>query len=63
MLKYITKGCQGKVKVVKMGAVMAEKRKLAHLSNEEESKRQIAFNIQMDAFVDSIMQVSSTSSN
>ena len=63
MLKYITKGCQGKVKVVKMGAVMAEKRKLAHLCNEEESKRQNAFNIQMDAFVDSIMQVSSTSSN
>lgn len=63
MLKYITKGCQRKIKVVKMGAVMAEKRKLAHISNEEENKRQNAFNTQMDAFVDSIMQVSSTSSN
>lgn len=63
ILKYITKGCQGKIGVVKMGAVMCEKRKLAHISNEEVRKKQDAFNRQMDEFVDSFMKVSKENSN
>ncbi|MBR4239796.1 MAG: hypothetical protein IKQ03_10370 [Prevotella sp.] len=63
MLDYITKGCQGKIGVVKMGAVMAEKRKLAYLSNDVVAKKQNAFNQQMDDFVDGIMQKSSGNGN
>ena len=63
MLDYITKGCQGKIGVVKMGAVMAEKRKLAYVSNETVARKQNAFNQQMDDFVDAIMQKSSGNSN
>lgn len=63
MLKYITNGCQGKIGVVKMGAVMFEKRKLAHVSNEEVRKKQDTFNRQMDEFVDSFMKESKDNSN
>ena len=63
MLKYITNGCQGKIGVVKMGAVMFEKRKLAHVSNEEVRKKQDIFNRQIDEFVDSFMKESKENSN
>ena len=63
MLKYITNGCQGKIGVVKMGAVMFEKRKLAYVSNEEVRKKQDTFNRQMDEFVDSFMKESKENSN
>jgi hypothetical protein len=52
MLNYITKRCKGKIGVVKMGAVMTEKRKLAHLSLTEDQEQQLAFNRQIDAFID-----------
>lgn len=63
MLKYVTKSCHGKIGVVKMGAVMFEKRKLAHISNEEVRKKQDIFNRQMDEFVDSFMKESKENSN
>ena len=54
MLNFITKRCEGKIGVVKMGAVQAAKRKLApvdqHLINEEQEQ----FNNEMEAFADSI---------
>jgi hypothetical protein len=56
MLNYITKRCEGKIGVVKMGAVMTEKRKLAkNLSPTEDHDQQLAFNRQIDAFIDSIV--------
>ena len=56
MLNYITKRCEGKIDVVKMGAVMTEKRKLAkNLSPTEDHDQQLAFNRQIDAFIDSIV--------
>lgn len=56
MLNYITKRCEGKIDVVKMGAVMTEKRKLAkNLSPTEDHDQQLAFNRQIDAFIDSFV--------
>lgn len=54
MLNYITKRCKGKIGVVKMGAVMTEKRKLAHFTAYEDQEQQLAFNRQIDAFIDSL---------
>lgn len=54
MLNYITKRCKGKIRVVKMGAVMTEKRKLAHFTASEDQEQQLAFNRQIDAFIDSL---------
>ena len=56
MLNYITKRCEGKIGVVKMGAVMAEKRKLAYLSARDEKEQQLAFNRKIDAFIDDLEQ-------
>ena len=53
MLNYITKRCKGKIGVVKMGAVMTEKRKLSKLTAQEDRDLQDAFNRQIDAFIDS----------
>lgn len=52
MLNYITKHCKGKIDVVKMGAVMTEKRKLIHLSPAEDNELQQAFNLKIDVFID-----------
>ena len=55
LLNYVTKRCEGKIRVVKMGAVMVEKRKAFCLDNVERYKQQEEFNQQMDAFADSFM--------
>ena len=52
MLNYITKRCKGKIDVVKMGAVMTEKRKLIHLSPAKDNELQQAFNLKIDVFID-----------
>lgn len=52
MLNYITKHCKGKIDVVKMGAVITEKRKLIHLSPAEDNELQQAFNLKIDVFID-----------
>lgn len=54
MLNYITKHCKGKIGVVKMGAVMTEKRKLSKLTAQEDRDLQSVFNRQIDAFIDSL---------
>lgn len=54
MLNYITKRCKGKIGVVKMGAVMTEKRKLLHLSPVEDDKLQHDFNLKIDIFIDNL---------
>ena len=41
-----------------MGAVMTEKRKLAHLSLAEDQAQQLAFNRQIDAFIDCLEEKS-----
>lgn len=55
LLNYVTKRCEGKVKVVKMGAVMRVKRKLAYKDNNVVAQEQQAFNGDMDHFVDAIL--------
>ncbi len=52
LLNYVTKRCEGKIRVVKMGAVMRVKRQLVNLDNAEIARQQEAFNRAMDAFVD-----------
>lgn len=54
MLNYITKRCRGVIGVVKMGAVMTERRKLAHLTTKEDEAQQLAFNRQIDTFINSL---------
>ncbi|MCR4916853.1 MAG: hypothetical protein K6A96_13970 [Prevotella sp.] len=58
LLNYVTNRCKGKIGVVKMGAVMAEKRKLSLLDNKEIYEQQEAFNQEMDDFV-KLIQVNS----
>ena len=55
LLNYVTKRCEGKVNVVKMGAVMRVKRLLVSLDNAEIARRQEAFNRAMDTFVDAFL--------
>jgi hypothetical protein len=55
LLNYVTKRCEGKIRVVKMGAVLRAKRLLAPVSNDEIARQQQAFDSDMDAFVDSIV--------
>lgn len=55
LLNYITKRCEGKVKVVKMGAVMREKRMLAYKDNHVVAQEQQAFNQAIDQFVDAYL--------
>jgi hypothetical protein len=55
LLNYVTKRCEGKIRVVKMGAVMRAKRQEFRLDNKDRIARQIEFDTQMDAFVDSIL--------
>lgn len=54
MLNYITKRCKGVIGVVKMGAVMNERRKLARLTAKEDEAQQKAFNRKIDAFINSL---------
>jgi len=61
MLNYITKCCKGVIGVVKMGAVMTERRKLARLSAKEDEAQQLAFNRQIDAFINSLEEKASES--
>ena len=62
MLNYITKRCKGKIDVVKMGAVMTEKRKLLLLSPTEDNELQQAFNLKIDVFID-YLEKNATESN
>ena len=55
LLNYVTKRCEGKIRVVKRGAVLRAKRLLATVSNDEIARQQQAFDSDMDAFVDSIV--------
>jgi len=55
LLSYVKKRCEGKIEVVKMGAVMREKRKLVRKDNDTIIKEQNAFNQQMDAFVNTFL--------
>ena len=55
LLSYVTKRCEGKIRVVKMGAVMREKRLLVILDNAEIARQQEAFNRAMDTFVDAFL--------
>ena len=61
MLNYITKRCKGVIGVVKMGAVMTERRKLARLSAKEDKAQQLAFNRQIDTFINSLEEKASES--
>lgn len=54
MLNFITKRCEGKIGVVKMGAVQAAKRKLVPIDKHLVNEQQEQFNHEMEAFVDSI---------
>ncbi len=58
ILKYITKRCEGTIGVVKMSAVMTEKRKLAVLTASKDEAQQQAFNRQIDAFIDDLEEKS-----
>ena len=55
LLNYITKRCEGKINVVKMGAVMREKRLLAYKDNNVVAQEQQAFNRAMDQFVEAYL--------
>ena len=61
MLNYITKCCKGVIGVVKMGAVMTERRKLARLTAKEDEAQQLAFNRQIDTFINSLEEKASES--
>lgn len=63
MLNYITKRCDGVVGVVKMGAVLSEKRKLARLLNSENENQQKTFNRVIDAFIDGLIQKGQSTDN
>lgn len=55
MLNYISKRCEGKICVVKMGAVMAAKSKLIHYDFSKQSMLQNDFNQQIDEFIDQLL--------
>ena len=59
LLNYITKRCEGKVRVVKMGAVMRQKRLLVTIDNDDIRQQQGTFNAEINAFVDAILEKSS----
>ena len=61
MLNYITKCCKGVIGVVKMGAVMTERRKLVRLTAKEDEAQQLAFNRQIDTFINSLEEKASES--
>ena len=55
MLNYVTKRCEGKVNVVKMGAVMRVKRMLVYKDNHVVDQEQQTFNRVMDRFVNAFL--------
>lgn len=55
LLNYVTKRCEGKINVVKMGAVMRVKRMMVSLDNAEIARQQETFNRAMDHFVDACL--------
>lgn len=63
LLNYITKCCEGKIRVVKMGAVMRVKRLLAYKDNHVVAQEQQTFNSEMDAFVDSFLSPTAENHN
>lgn len=63
LLRCVSKRCEGIIGVVKMGAVMTERRKLINIDNKETRKQQNTFNQEMDAFVDSFSTESTKKSN
>ena len=63
LLNYVTKHCEGKVNVVKMGAVMRVKRLLVYKDNDVVAQEQQAFNRAMDQFVDSFLGQSAENHN
>ena len=54
ILNYITNRCKGTIEVVKMNAVITERRKLTRLTSHEDQVEQLAFNRQIDAFIDNL---------
>ena len=63
LLNYVTKRCEGKIRVTKMGAVMRAKRLLAHVSNDDIARQQQTFNSEIDLFVDSFLGHSADNHN
>lgn len=55
LLHYVTERCEGKIGVVKMGAVMRAKRLAFRQDNKDRINRQSAFDAQMNEFVDSFL--------
>lgn len=55
LLRYVTERCEGKVNVVKMGAVMRVKRLQAFKDNATIAQEQNDFNQAMDQFVDALL--------
>lgn len=55
LLRYVTERCEGKIGVVKMGAVMRVKRLAFRQDNRDRISRQSAFDAQMNEFVDSFL--------
>ena len=55
LLNYVASRCKGKIRVVKMGAVMRAKRLLLKLDNAEIARRQEVFDQAMDQFVDALL--------
>ena len=64
MLDYITKRCKGVIGVVKMGAVIAERRKyIIHKDNGVNYEEQNAFNKEIDAFIDDLIAKENSSAS
>lgn len=55
LLNYVTKRCEGKIGVVKMGAVMRVKRLAFRQDNKVRISQQLAFDSQIDHFVDALL--------
>ena len=62
ILNYITNRCKGTIEVVKMNAVMTERRKLTRLTSHEDQVEQLAFNRQIEAFIDNLEENATESS-
>ena len=63
ILNYVTSKLEGTINVVKMGAVLREKRMLAPVPQEEINSEQEVFNARIDRFVDDIMSQQDSSFN
>jgi hypothetical protein len=63
ILNYVTSKLEGTINVVKMGAVLREKRMLAPVPKEDINSEQEVFNARIDRFVDDIMSQQDSSFN